>query len=393
MIVESVSRPAALALGLCLLSSCRHKASADRPDANKNERHGVARVQGVAEALRALNIVVDAHSISINGHRVAARTDLGGGSLHDARSVYQWTRGLRQHWMDMHPHQRFEGRSEVSVPEDLSFFEGTHLVRALARAGYARPMTVHSRHLRLTFDVPILGLMLAGRGRTTLELCYSAGWAARFVSPPSASIRSDWLDHPFSPWGASSRWRPASVASLGNLTKKNCAPSCANVVVAASNARLSFYDALQVVATMLSAQRGARPELSFDRCTPPMPDATASARPRGNPPKLQVGKLSVTGSLPAEVVRRIVRVGAFNRFRRCYEEASGHRPGLEGRVTTQFTIEANGSVSNAHDAGSDLPDQAVVRCVVAAFSSLSFPEPPNGSASVVYPLWLGPRDG
>lgn len=365
----------------------------DQPDASRaelvRERQRVAHGQVVGEALRAPKIVVNAHSISINGHRVAARAKLGGGSLHSVRSVYQWTKGLREHWMDIHPNERFQGRSDVSVPEDLSFFEGTNLVKALALAGYARPMTLHSSSLTLTFDIPVAGLPLAGRAQTTLELCYSTGWAARFVMPPSASIHNAWADHPFAPWVASSPWRPVSVASLGDLTGNKCARGCANVVVAASGARLSWHDALAVAAAILRARRVVRPDVSFDRCTPPEPDAGTEAH--GSPPKLQVGKLSVKGSLAVEVIQRIVRVSAFNRFRRCYEEASGRRPALKGRVTTQFTIDANGAVSNARDAGSDLPDRAVVRCVVGTLSSLSFPEPANGSVTVVYPLWLGPR--
>jgi len=37
-----------------------------------------------------------------------------------------------------------------------------------------------------------------------------------------------------------------------------------------------------------------------------------------------------------------------------------------------------------------MPDKAVVRCVVQAFSQLQFPKPEGGTVNVVYPLVVAP---
>ncbi len=97
------------------------------------------------------------------------------------------------------------------------------------------------------------------------------------------------------------------------------------------------------------------------------------------------------GRLPAEVIQRIVRQN-FGRFRACYETALRTNPTLHGRVATKFVIGRDGAVNQSSDAGSDLPDQAVVACVVRSFNTLSFPSPEGGVATVTYPITLTPGD-
>jgi TonB family protein len=63
----------------------------------------------------------------------------------------------------------------------------------------------------------------------------------------------------------------------------------------------------------------------------------------------------------------------------------------EGRVAVRFVIGRDGQVQGAPlDGGSDLPDKAVVSCVLRAFASLSFPEPEGGIVTVVYPVIFSP---
>jgi hypothetical protein len=101
--------------------------------------------------------------------------------------------------------------------------------------------------------------------------------------------------------------------------------------------------------------------------------------------------VSVSGRLPPEVVQRIVRQ-SFGRFRLCYEQGLRSKPALAGRVSTRFLIGANGLVTTAQNAGSDLPDPAVVSCVVAAFGTLQFPEPPDEAVvAVTYPVVFTPE--
>jgi hypothetical protein len=101
--------------------------------------------------------------------------------------------------------------------------------------------------------------------------------------------------------------------------------------------------------------------------------------------------MSSNGRLPAEVIQRIVRQN-FGRFRLCYEAGLRNNPGLTGRVATTFVIGRDGAVNQSSDAGSDLPDQNVVACVVRSFNALSFPPPDGGVATVTYPIILTPGE-
>jgi hypothetical protein len=103
------------------------------------------------------------------------------------------------------------------------------------------------------------------------------------------------------------------------------------------------------------------------------------------------GQISTNGRLPPEVIQRIVRQN-FGRMRLCYENGLRGNPGLQGRVSTRFVIGRDGAVSAANDAGSDLPDQKVVQCIVGSFMNFSFPQPEGGIATVVYPLTLSPGE-
>jgi hypothetical protein len=60
-------------------------------------------------------------------------------------------------------------------------------------------------------------------------------------------------------------------------------------------------------------------------------------------------------------------------------------------VTTKFAIARDGTVPFAVDAGSDVPDAALIACIGRAFESLSFPRPEGGVVTVVYPLILAPE--
>jgi outer membrane biosynthesis protein TonB len=116
--------------------------------------------------------------------------------------------------------------------------------------------------------------------------------------------------------------------------------------------------------------------------------STGLPKPKG--PTTGVGMLMMKGQMPAELITRVIRQ-SFGRFRLCYEQGMRVAPELQGRVEVEFTIEPDGAVSGVADAGSNLPDPAVVSCVVKAFSMLSFPAPPRGKAvSVIYPISFAP---
>lgn len=110
---------------------------------------------------------------------------------------------------------------------------------------------------------------------------------------------------------------------------------------------------------------------------------------RSRPPQVRMGAVSVSGSLPPEVVQRIVRQN-FGRFRLCYERGLHSNPDLQGRVSARFTIGAEGNVSNVVNGGSNLPDPGVVACVVSSFNNLTFPPALGGNVLVTYPINFSP---
>jgi len=107
-----------------------------------------------------------------------------------------------------------------------------------------------------------------------------------------------------------------------------------------------------------------------------------------------MGATQVTGAgIPTEVIQRIVRQN-YGRYRLCYEGGLRNNPNLQGRVSTRFTIDVNGGVRNVGNSGSDLPDAAVVQCVIKGFQGLSFPVSDSGQPlTVVYPILFSPGDG
>ena len=106
-------------------------------------------------------------------------------------------------------------------------------------------------------------------------------------------------------------------------------------------------------------------------------------------PSMRPGSTVVSGRLPSEVIQRIVRQN-FGRFRMCYENGLRSNPNLQGRVAVSFVIGTDGSVGSASNGGSDLPDSAVVSCVVRSFGGLGFPQPEDGVVKVTYPIMFTP---
>jgi hypothetical protein len=107
-------------------------------------------------------------------------------------------------------------------------------------------------------------------------------------------------------------------------------------------------------------------------------------------PNMRLSATSVTGKLPPEVIQRIIRQ-SFGRLRKCYETALEADPKRTGRVTTSFTISADGSIKDVAQT-SDIADTVLLACFKGEFSKLSFPAPESGVVKVRYPLVLSPPD-
>lgn len=96
------------------------------------------------------------------------------------------------------------------------------------------------------------------------------------------------------------------------------------------------------------------------------------------------------GRLPPVVIQRIVRA-SFDKLRRCYQDGLDRDPKLTGLVRVKFVIDTTGAVAAVvADSGSNMPDAAVVGCIVRGFGQLSFPAPEGGMVTVVYPINFDP---
>jgi hypothetical protein len=161
----------------------------------------------------------------------------------------------------------------------------------------------------------------------------------------------------------------AEPAVIANLTKA-CAPSGCRLGIELRDERLlDVLRAWQGIAT-------AVPRLRLQvRSAPPLPDTLDSD--------------VVSGRLPPEVIQSVVRTG-FKHIRICYEAGLDRNPKLQGRISVRFVIERDGTVKDARDGGSDLPDMAVRDCVMNKFFGFKFPPPAGGIVTVVYPIMLAP---
>ena len=97
---------------------------------------------------------------------------------------------------------------------------------------------------------------------------------------------------------------------------------------------------------------------------------------------LRQGVSVVTGSLPAEVVQRIVRQH-FGGVRACVQRAE---PSGQISLTATFHIDRSGAAGRDAKVQTDPRDSKLGECVAALFRTLSFPQPEGGSVAVTYPI-------
>ena len=80
----------------------------------------------------------------------------------------------------------------------------------------------------------------------------------------------------------------------------------------------------------------------------------------------------------------------YGEFRRCYESGLARNPKLEGRVTVQFVINLDGTVTRPRIAENSLADCDAARCVRDNFLPLLFPKPQGGNVTVRFPIKFVP---
>lgn len=131
---------------------------------------------------------------------------------------------------------------------------------------------------------------------------------------------------------------------------------------------------------------GAGRALGSHKVKPPVACGYAADDPT---PLEQRCTVNVSGRLPPEAIQRTVRQN-HGRLRVCFERgvsATGMQ--LGDRVTVQFVIARDGSVSSVQ-ALSDAGNSTLASCVASAFAGISFPQPEGGTVSVRYPVLFTP---
>jgi TonB family protein len=97
-----------------------------------------------------------------------------------------------------------------------------------------------------------------------------------------------------------------------------------------------------------------------------------------------------TGEFDAKLVTAEVKK-RISAIKICYEQQLRRNPGLQGKVTVQFTIEQSGTISKANATENTTNDPAVASCVVDAVKRFRFnPGPEGGSVTYSYPFVFAP---
>jgi len=436
----------AFATALLLLPGCKKKVTDDRPQDDRDillgEQKRINRGEIVGEPLRLPKIIVDAEKITINGHRVAGRRDLDvQGRMRRIEPVFDWMKGMREHWKTIHPGESFTEKIDLTLPEDMTYLDGVSLVSTLAFAGYPQEVTVKIGSTSTTIDVHVPGPPREDAEEkketsppVTFSLCKADGaWHAVASTPPpekKPSLADIWGDPsaPTAPWGRDPtpsptaeettvirgvNWELVTDGTSESLARKLCSPNGCTTFTSGVNGAATFKEALAMIGPAYKARKtnvtvgAGGGGVRFLDCSmePPSPAPAPPVAEGGNAdagagitkattkksPTLRNGAVQVNGRLPPEVVQRIVRQN-FGRFRLCYENGLRNNPNLQGRVAVKFVIGRSGEVTTAQDGGSDLPDQGVVSCIVRGVGNLSFPQPEGGIVTVVYPIVFSPGE-
>lgn len=102
------------------------------------------------------------------------------------------------------------------------------------------------------------------------------------------------------------------------------------------------------------------------------------------------GDADVMGGLEKSEVEAVIAEN-INQIRFCYNQGLRTNPSMQGKVVSQFTISAQGRVSESRVAQSTLASSDVESCMSQRIQSWSFPKPRGGGVvSVRYPFLLKP---
>jgi FHA domain-containing protein len=97
----------------------------------------------------------------------------------------------------------------------------------------------------------------------------------------------------------------------------------------------------------------------------------------------------VMGSIDKELIRRVIQEHAAQ-IRYCYEQQLALNPKLQGKVSIQWVINADGSASAARvdTSSTTLQNEVVHRCMMDRIQSWQFPKPKGGGQAIITYPWI-----
>jgi len=103
-------------------------------------------------------------------------------------------------------------------------------------------------------------------------------------------------------------------------------------------------------------------------------------------PHVVSGKVDVSGSLDSRTIQKIVRQHT-GEIKACYERELVKTKGLNGKITMNWFISPDGSVSKVYVTESTMKNKAVENCMVSSIQHWRFPSPKGGGmSSIIYPF-------
>lgn len=142
--------------------------------------------------------------------------------------------------------------------------------------------------------------------------------------------------------------------------------------------------------TCRPGERCGEGTIASDLRTHGTPQGTGTApltrrnRPSAVPQMLTTGRVTTTGGLSRNDIRRVVRRN-LAQVRHCYQQQLQNRPDLEGRIGVRFIVSPTGAVTTAVVQQDTVGGSQVGQCVAGKVRQWSFPRS-EGMTSVTYPF-------
>lgn len=101
---------------------------------------------------------------------------------------------------------------------------------------------------------------------------------------------------------------------------------------------------------------------------------------------IQVGNPDIRGALDKSIIARIIKKH-YSQIRYCYQKELNKNPNLYGKISINFTISPQGTVSKSTVRVSTMKNNEVEQCVANTIRRIIFPQPKGGGIVVVtYPF-------